>query len=54
MTQSNVIAREHRTLIGMETTFGTTPAGSYPEVMTEIVPIHDALHVDGLAVGCST
>ena len=50
MTQSNVIAREHRTLIGMETTFGTTPAGSYPEVMTEIVPIHDALHIDGLAV----
>ena len=33
MAQSNVIAREHRALIGMETTFGTTPAGSYPEVM---------------------
>ncbi len=50
MAQTNVIAREHRTLIGMETTFGTTPAGSYPEVMTEIVPLHDALHVDALAV----
>lgn len=50
MAQSNVIAREHRALIGLETTFGTTPAGSYPEVMTEIVPIHDALHVDALAV----
>jgi len=44
MAQTNVIAREHRTLIGMETTFGTTPS------MTEIVPQHDALHIDGLAL----
>lgn len=50
MAQSNVIAREHRTLIGLESTFGTTPSGSYPNDMIEIVPQHDALHIDNLAV----
>lgn len=50
MAQSNVIAREHRTLIGIESTFGETPAGSYPNAMVETVPLHDALHVEGLAI----
>jgi hypothetical protein len=50
MSQSNVIAREHRSLVALETAFGVTPSGSYPNALTEIVPQHDALHIDGLAV----
>lgn len=50
MAQSNVIAREHRTLIGIESAFGTTPSGSFPNDMIEAVPQHDALHIDNLAV----
>lgn len=50
MAQQNVIAREQYYRIALETTFGVTPSGSYPEALTEIVPQHDALHIDGLAV----
>jgi hypothetical protein len=50
MAQQNVIAREHYTRVALETTFGVTPSGSYPEALTEIVPQHDALHIDNLAV----
>ena len=49
MAQANQITRERRTLVGRETTFGTTPAGSFPEVMTEIVFMHDEMLVDGIA-----
>lgn len=50
MAQQNVIAREHYTRVALETTYGVTPSGSYPEALTEIVPQHDALHIDNLAV----
>ena len=50
MAQQNVIAREHYTRVALETTYGVTPSGSYPEALTEIVPQHDALHIDELAV----
>lgn len=50
MAQQNIIARERRTLVGMETTFGVTPSGSFPEVMTEIVLQHDEMIVDGVNV----
>jgi hypothetical protein len=50
MAQQNVIAREHYTRVAIETTYGVTPSGSYPESLTEIVPQHDALHIDNLAV----
>lgn len=49
MAQQNIIAREHYTRVAIETTFGTTPSGSYPEALTEIVPHHGALHIDNLA-----
>lgn len=50
MAQSNIIARERRTLVGLESAFGTTPASSFPNAMTEIVLQHDEMLVDGLAV----
>ncbi len=49
MSQANQITRERRTLVGRETTFGTTPSGSFPEAMTEIVLMHDEMLVDGIA-----
>lgn len=43
MSPRDIIARERRTLIGEESTFGTVPGSMY-----EIVLQHDDLHVDGL------
>lgn len=43
MTTRDIIARERRTLIGEESTFGVLPGSMY-----EIVLQHDNLHVDGL------
>lgn len=43
MTTRDIIARERRTLIGEESTFGTLPGSMY-----EIVLQHDDLHIDGL------
>lgn len=49
MSQSNVILRERATRIGEETTYGTTPAGSFPNVMTRVFPSGDDLILEGLA-----
>lgn len=49
MSATNDIARERRTRIGLETTFGTTPSGSFPEAMTAILAIGSDLIVDGAA-----
>lgn len=43
MTTRDIIARERRTLVGEESTFGVLP-----DTMTEIVLQHDDLHIDGL------
>jgi hypothetical protein len=49
MAQSNIITRERATFIGAESTFGTTPAGSYPNAMTRVFPLGDGLILEGLA-----
>ena len=49
MAQSNIITRERATFIGKETTFGTTPAGSFPNAMTRAFPLGDGLILEGLA-----
>jgi hypothetical protein len=49
MSQSNVIARERATRLAIETIFGTTPSGSFPEAMTRCFPIGDDLILEGLA-----
>jgi len=49
MAQSNIITRERATFIGAESTFGTTPAGTYPNAMTRAFPLGDGLILEGLA-----
>jgi hypothetical protein len=49
MAQTNVISRERATFIGKETTFGTTPSGSFPNAMTRAFPLGDGLILEGLA-----
>lgn len=49
MAQTNIITRERATFIGKETTFGTTPAGSFPNVMVRAFPLGDGLILEGLA-----
>lgn len=49
MAQSNIITRERATFIGKETTFGITPAGSFPNAMTRAFPLGDGLILEGLA-----
>ena len=49
MAQSNIITRERATFVGKESTFGTTPAGSFPNVMTRAFPLGDGLILEGLA-----
>lgn len=49
MSQFNIITRERATFIGKETTFGTTPAGSFPNAMTRAFPLGDGLILEGLA-----
>lgn len=43
-----VIARNRRTEIAEETTFGTAPSGSWPEAFDPLQLIHDDLVVDGM------
>lgn len=49
MSQSDIIARERVTRIGLETTFGTTPSGSFPEAMTPVLALGEDLILEGLA-----
>jgi hypothetical protein len=49
MAQTNIITRERATFIGEETTFGTTPSGSFPNAMTRAFPLGDGLILEGLA-----
>lgn len=49
MAQSNIITRERATFIGAETTFGITPAASFPNVMVRAFPLGDGLILEGLA-----
>lgn len=49
MAQTNIITRERATYIGKETTFGTTPAGTFPNAMTRAFPLGDGLILEGLA-----
>ena len=49
MAQSNIITRERATFIGAESTFGTTPSGSFPNAMTRAFPLGDGLILEGLA-----
>jgi hypothetical protein len=49
MAQSDIITRERATFIGKETTFGTTPAGSFPTKMVRAFPLGDGLILEGLA-----
>ena len=37
MSQSNILNREQAIYIGLETTFGVTPTGSFPNVMTRFI-----------------
>lgn len=48
MAQSDVIARRRRTRIGLETAFGTTPSGSFPNAMTPCLALGDDLTTEGL------
>jgi hypothetical protein len=50
MAQTNIITRERRTLVGLESAFGTTPSGSFPNAMTEVVFLHEEMLVDGINV----
>ena len=49
MSQSDIIARERATRIGLESTFGTTPSGIFPNAMTRCFPLGDDLILEGLA-----
>lgn len=49
MSQSNILTRERATYLGLESSFGTTPAGSYPTAMTRCFPTGEGLVVDGLS-----
>lgn len=42
MAQSNIITRERATYIGLESTYGSTPAASFPNAMTRIICIDDS------------
>ncbi len=41
MSQSNIITREQAVYIGTESTFGVTPAGSFPNAMTRFFCLQD-------------
>jgi len=49
MSQSDVLVRERATRIGFESTFGTTPASTFPNAMTRVFPLGDDLILEGLA-----
>lgn len=46
MAQSNIITREQAIYLGEESTFGVTPAGSFPNAMTRCFVFQD-IHGDG-------
>ena len=46
MTQSNILSREQAVYIGLESTFGVTPSGSFPNAMTRFVAAEPVI-VDG-------
>jgi hypothetical protein len=50
MAQVNIITRERRTLVALESTFGVTPSGSFPNIPTEMVFLHEEMLVDGINV----
>lgn len=50
MAQVNIIERERRTLVGLESAFGTTPSASFPNAMTEVVLLHEGTPGDGATV----
>jgi hypothetical protein len=41
MAQVNIITRERATYVGLESAYGTTPSGSFPNAMTRIFAIGD-------------
>lgn len=41
MAQVNILERERRTLVALESTFGATPSASFPNTPTEIVLLQD-------------
>jgi len=46
VTQSNILSREQAVYLGLESTFGVTPAGSFPNAMTRFVAAEPVI-VDG-------
>lgn len=46
MAQSNIITREQALYLGEESTYGVTPASTFPNVMTRTFALHE-LHGDG-------
>jgi len=49
MSQTNINARERATYVGLESAFGVAPSSTFPNVMTRVFPLGDALILDGLA-----
>lgn len=49
MSQSNIIKREQAVYFGEESTFGQTPAGSFPNAMTRTI-VSEPITADGAAV----
>lgn len=49
MTQSNIIVREQAVYFGEESTFGSTPGGSFPNAMTRTI-VSEPITADGAAV----
>lgn len=46
MTQANLLSRTRVTYLGEESTFGSAPAGSFPNAMTKGVFLHDAINIE--------
>ena len=46
MSQSNIIQREQAVYFGEESTFGSTPAGSFPNAMTRTI-VSEPITADG-------
>lgn len=49
MAQTNIISRERATYLAEEITYGTLPAGSFPNTPTRVFPLGDGLILEGLA-----
>jgi hypothetical protein len=50
MSATQFIQRQRVTTVGEESSFGVTPAGSFPNAMTAIATTHDTVDVDSLSV----